>query len=382
MQALLRRELGALWQSPWQLALASWLPLVSMLALWWLFSAALPRQLPVAWVDLDNSSISRELGRHVAASPVASPSSFGNVNDAVAAMNRAEVYALVVVPAGFSRELMTGAEPTVDVRYNGQFLLVGKLLAANLQLAIADAMKPLAYTKQLASGASPHQAKVNMAPIRTQTTALFNRNNNYVGFLVPPVLIALWQLVAMLVFANALNRELAEPTATPLLKRFAAKFVFYLPLLLAQGLFIHALLFGFLALPLAGSVLWLVPAMVAMLLAVFLMVAFIFLLMQEAARVVSFCTALFAPAFAFMGVTFPVHDMPEAAQYWRLLMPSSHYIDSHIALVSYGVSGAELLVKLLSFAPFLLLLVPIYLLAAKGLRAQDLAQTGNTEHAL
>lgn len=382
MRALLRRELCALWQSPWQLALVSWLPILSMLALWWLFSAALPRQLPVAWVDLDNSSISRELGRHVAASPVASPESFTHLEDAIAAMNRAEVYALVVVPVGFSRELMTGGDPTLDVRYNGQFLLVGKLLAANLQLAIADAMKPLAYTKQLAGGASPHQARVNMAPIETQTTALFNRNNNYVGFLVPPVLIALWQLIAMLVFANALNRELAEPAETPLRARLAAKFVFYAPLLLAQGLFIHTLLFGFLALPLAGSPLWLVPAMLATLLAVFVMVALIFLIMQEAARVVSFCTALFAPAFAFMGVTFPVHDMPQAAQYWRLLMPSSHYIDSHIALVSYAVSGTELLLKLGSFAPFLLLLVPIYALAGKGLRVQEVAEGANEEPAL
>lgn len=371
MKTLLRRELGALWQNPWQLALVSYLPILAMLALWWLFSAALPRQLPVAMVDLDDSSLSRELGRHMAANPVVSPISFASLPQAQDAMNRAEVYALVVVPHGFSRELKTAAQPTVDVRYNGQFLLVGKLLAANLQQAIADAMKPLAYSKQLARGANPHQAHINIAPVATQTTALFNRNNNYVGFLVPPVLIALWQLTAMLVFANALNRELepaARQEAIGMLPRLGAKLLCYTPLLMLQGLFIHALLFGYLKLPVAASPLWLIPAMLALLLAVFLIVAVIFLLMQEAARVVSFCTALFAPAFAFMGVTFPVHDMPAAAQYWRLLMPSSHYIDSHIALVSYGVSGMELLSKNLSFMPFFLLLLPIGLLARKGLK--------------
>lgn len=59
MGQLITRELRRLWQSPWQLALVSYLPLLGTLALWWLFSAGLPRALPVAVVDQDQSQIGR-----------------------------------------------------------------------------------------------------------------------------------------------------------------------------------------------------------------------------------------------------------------------------------------------------------------------------------
>jgi ABC-2 type transport system permease protein len=98
-------------------------------------------------------------------------------------------------------------------------------------------------------------------------------------------------------------------------------------------------------------------ALVMMLLALWTLVILVFLLMREPARSVSFCTALFAPAFAFMGVTFPVNDMPQLAQWWRLIMPSSHYIDSHISVISYGAQTPQVLQQFLSYGYFLIVLV-------------------------
>ena len=371
MIKVLKREFSALQDDPWQLALISYIPLLSIIGLWLLFSAGLPRQLPVAVVDLDNSQVSRSLARQLQANPVTKPISYSELSSAEAAMKQGEVYALLVLPYGLNRDLLTSKTPIIDIRYNSQFLLVGKLLSSQLLATMADGLKPLGELKLLAAGVSPERVAVNLSPVSSQTTALFNRNTNYVGFLVPPVLIALLQLLAMMVFANSLNRELRWNTTKQwyelgLWKVVAAKVLFYTPLVLLHGGFILALIYLFLELPIAGSIAVILLAQTVMLLAVWLMVLTIFFALKDSARVISFCTAMFAPAFAFMGVTFPVHEMPVAAQWWRVIMPTSHYIETHIAVVSYGQGLLASLSQMTGYWGFLLLLIPIIFLANKG----------------
>lgn len=384
--ALIRRELSALWRDPWQLALISYIPLIGIFCLWWLFSAGLPRQLPVAIVDQDHSQLSRMLTRQLKANPVTEPQNFTDLAAAVSAMQQAKVYAIVVFPYDMKKDLLTGHKPTIDVRYNSQFLLVGKLLSSQIQLSLGDGLLQVAGLKQLANGTPKSQVAVNLSPIKSQTTALFNRNNNYIGFLVPPVLVALWQLLSMLVMANSLNRELhLAPTtqvngiSNTLTEHFwpkvLAKLVLLTPILMLQGGFILAWLYLYLALPMAGSLALLLLAQLVMLLAVWSVVLLIFVVMRDSARVISFCTALFAPAFAFMGITFPTHDMPQLAQWWRLIMPSSHYIESHVSVVSYGAAWPNVASQLSSYWGFICLLPLIYLLSRKLLPITITANT-------
>ncbi|MGI2197358.1 ABC transporter permease [Shewanella baltica] len=384
--ALIRRELSALWRDPWQLSLISYIPLIGIFCLWWLFSAGLPRQLPVAIVDQDHSQLSRMLTRQLKANPVTDPQNFTDLAAAVSAMQQAKVYAIVVFPYDMKKDLLTGHKPTIDVRYNSQFLLVGKLLSSQIQLSLGDGLLQVAGLKQLANGTPKSQVAVNLSPIKSQTTALFNRNNNYIGFLVPPVLVALWQLLSMLVMANSLNRELhlapmiqVNGISNTLTEHFwpkvLAKVALFTPILMLQGGFILAWLYLYLALPMAGSLALLLLAQLVMLLAVWSLVLLIFVVMRDSARVISFCTALFAPAFAFMGITFPTHDMPQLAQWWRLIMPSSHYIESHVSVVSYGAAWPNVASQLSSYWGFICLLPLIYLLSRKLLPITITANT-------
>ncbi len=363
----IRREWRALLKDPWLLALVSYLPLLLALGLWGLFSAAVPRELPVALVDLDQTQLSRALGRHIQASPASLPLSYNSEADAIDAMKRGKVFGMVIIPSQFSARLQSGKQPTLEIRYNGQFLLVGKLLNSNLQQSLAPALQQLARTQLLAKGVPSVQVGVNVSPVQFQITPLYNQASNYVAFLMPPLFIALFQIVGMLIFVNALNRELDTSGYGNWLAHWGGnltvKWLVYLPLALLQSAVMMVFLYGYQGMPINGGFGWLVLAQAVMLSAVFLWVSTIFFLLQDKARVVSFCTALFAPAFAFMGATFPVHEMPELAKLWRILMPSSHYIESQIAVVSYGLGGADVLNELTGYWGFLLLLVPIGALA-------------------
>ena len=374
MRHLFRREINALWHSPWQLALISYIPIIGMLGLWWLFSAGIPRQLPVAVVDLDNSQISRLLARELSANPAVSLRAYANEVAAIKAMRQSQVYALIIFPYQLKKDLLTSKQPTIDIRYNSQYLLVGRLLSSQLQRSVVQGLSHFGEVNLLLKGANKATVDVNLSPISNQTTALFNQNVNYVSFLVPPILIALWQLIAMLVFVNSVNRELIlqgerNYVAQDIWPKVWVKMVIYSPIMLIHGGVILLWLYQYLALPAAGSLLLLVLAQAVMLIVLWLLVLVIFMLVRDRARVVSFCTGLFAPAFAFMGVTFPVNDMFITAKWWRLLIPSSHYIDSHISVISYGADLQQVLSQMGSYWGFLLLLPVLYML---GTHAQKI----------
>lgn len=368
--SLFKREFQALYRDPWQLALTTYVPLFFILSLWWVFSAALPERLPVAVVDYDGSHLSRELTRHVNASPSVEVISYAKAESAQHAMRTGEVFAIVTFPHHLKVDLLTKKQPTIDIRYNTQFLLVGKLLASKIQKSLADGLRSISKTKQMLLGTNIHQASTNINPIKAQITPLYNPNNNYVAFLIPPMLFALLQLIAALSFINSLNHELRQNTMTTwrdhgIWKVLSVKITLYISIMLLHGAFIYTLLYKVIGIQNNGAIYTLLFALFIMLLAVWLIVLFLFFLLKDGARATSITSAVLAPAFGFMGITFPVANMPSFAQYFREIMPSSHYIDIHIKVANYGEGFFRMLTDLSSFIGFLVLLPLVALLINK-----------------
>ena len=383
MMHLFKREFQALYCDPWQLALTTYVPLFSFLILWWIFSAGSPQKLPIAVVDYDNTQLSRQLTRHVNASPSIRVISFANTSDAQQAMKLGSVLALMTLPYHLKVDLMTKNQPTIDIRYNAQFLLTGKLLSSTIQQSLADKLLALAKIKQLLTGATIHQANINIRPIKNQMTALYNHNNNYIAFLTPPILIALLQLIAGLSFINSINHEFKKNSAQTwyslgVWKVLFAKIIFYTSIMLLYGGFIDSLIYEAIGISSKGAISTLLFALAIMFLALWLIVLLLFFLFLNETRATSILSALLAPAFAFMGITFPTHDMPPLAQYYRTIMPSSHYIDMHIKVVNYGESFFNMLLGLSSYAGFLVL-VPIIVVLINKYFSSFKTQTGPSE---
>lgn len=318
-QPLVSGFLAWIRRDPWQAFLLLIAPWATGLLLYAIFSARSPVDLPVAWVDEDHSALSRELGRALSAAPAIQLVAHPESAQAADAIRRGEVYAMVRVPANFSADLRHGLTPTLDVRYNGQYLLMGKRLKAPIQLALADALQRQGALAMLAKGLPASAVADQLSPVAMQLTALNNRGMDYAAFLLPGLYLAIWQI---LVLFSALNLYFTPPPG-------GSPGRWLLPVLGVQWVWAGVGIFWMRDLLMVAHDAPLWPLWLALLPLMVPLATLALILVRtgrESAQLVSSGAALLTPAFTYMGLTMPTGSMPTMAQWWADLIPSSHYL--------------------------------------------------------
>ncbi|WP_323975534.1 ABC transporter permease [Aeromonas hydrophila] len=373
------REWRLLWQDPFGRALASWLPLLLIGILCWVFSAGLARDLKIGLVDLDQSLLSRQLAFSLDASAgLKVAQQFDSIEAGASALRGGDIYALVVLPSHLERDARQGTQPQVTVFNNGQFILIAKLVNSALAQVVGTLNGQVGVLSAMAGGKALPGALGQAVPIASQVTALYNINSSYAQFLLSALLPAVWQILVVLYGINALART------DRLGLDWTTKGVWFglwrtlLPHVLigwGWGLGWSLLLFKGFGYPMQGS--WLVLAMGLGLAsaACVSMGAFFYGIIRDPARALSLAGAYTAPGFAFMGVTFPVSAMGDFAQFWRSLLPISHYVELQIGQTNYGQPLAAALPQ---FGALLLFLLPL-LLVVRRYQAQASAAPVNEE---
>lgn len=373
------REWRLLWQDPFGRALASWLPLLLIGILCWVFSAGLARDLKIGLVDLDQSLLSRELAFSLDASAgLKVAQQFDSIEAGASALRGGDIYALVVLPNHLERDARQGTQPQVTVFNNGQFILIAKLINSALAQVVGTLNGQVGVLSAMAGGKALPGALGQAVPIASQVTALYNINSSYAQFLLSALLPAVWQILVVLYGINALART------DRLGLDWTTKGVWFglwrtlLPHVLigwGWGLGWSLLLFKGFGYPTQGSWLVLTAGLGLASAACVSMGAFFYGIIRDPARALSLAGAYTAPGFAFMGVTFPVSAMGDFAQFWRSLLPISHYVELQIGQTNYGQPLAAALPQ---FGALLLFLLPL-LLVVRRYQAQASAVPVNEE---
>ncbi|MEZ6928879.1 MULTISPECIES: ABC transporter permease [unclassified Aeromonas] len=373
------REWRLLWRDPFGRALASWLPLLLMGILCWVFSAGLARDLKIGLVDLDQSLLSRELAFSLDASAgLKVAQQFDSIDAGASALRGGDIYALVVLPNHLERDARQGTQPQVTVFNNGQFILIAKLVNSALAQVVGTLNGQVGVLSAMAGGKALPGALGQAVPIASQVTALYNINSSYAQFLLSALLPAVWQILVVLYGINALART------DRLGLDWTTKGVWFglwrtlLPHVLigwGWGLGWSLLLFKGFGYPMQGSWLVLTAGLGLASAACVSMGAFFYGIIRDPARALSLAGAYTAPGFAFMGVTFPVSAMGDFAQFWRSLLPISHYVELQIGQTNYGQPLAAALPQ---FGALLLFLLPL-LLVVRRYQAQASAAPVNEE---
>lgn len=374
MRAVLRRELRRIGRRPLEPLLLVVLPAVSLAFTWAIFSAGLPRELPVAVVDQDHSRLSRQLVRMIDATPTL------RVSERPADPKAAEelilagrVYAYVVLPPGLERDARRGQSEPVVAYTNAQLLVPASLVRRDLLAATSTLSAGLKLRRLRAAGETDASARARAGPVRADVHALFNPPLNYVSYIFVALFPTLLHVFVLLAAVNSVGSELREGTAGEWLaaargsvaRALAGKLLPSTISFLAVASAAMAVLFGVAGVPMRGSLALLLLGTLLFVLAyqaVGVLLVALFANLRFATSVAAF---LASPAFAYAGITFPMMGMPGFARFWGHLLPLTHYLK---LLVDQSMKGAPAAVSASSLLALLAFVVLAPLAAWPRLR--------------
>lgn len=339
-----RRECQFLRGSPWDLALVTWIPCLLLIAMAWMFSAGVPRELPIAVVDLDRSAISRDLVRHLQASPGLT------VSEQPASLQRAfslaralKVYAVVHIPAGTSRDIQRDGSGTVMSYFNASYQVAGQATARDIDSAVQAASARLAVA-EVALTRGP--GSVRAAPIAVQASVLFNPGRSYEHFLLALLFPALLHLAMCVAMVGAFGRELRDATIQPWLQESHGRLLSAVLGKIAPY-FVLFTLFGGAALlwlvsirgsGVAGGFIWLMLGQALLYLA-YAAIALLFVAVtRNLASALSMAGLYAGTSLAFSAATFPLQGASWFTRLWSALSPFTAYLKLQAQQLDMGSS--------------------------------------------
>ena len=356
-----RREVGNILSSKWQLSIVSWLPLAGMYMIYAIFSHGIPRDLPVAVIDNDHSQLSRDFSRQISANPsLLVTHQLQDMAQAKAELQQTNIFAAVYIPHDFQKDIYLGKKPQVSTFYNAQYVLIGKVIASNMAKTFATFTAKIDAGKTLSKGSHIQNVKGMVAPISTQVSPLYNVSTNYVPFLATSAVPSLWQAFIVIAMILSVGVEYKRRTAKSWLEASEqsmtlavfGKMLPYTVIFTLQGLLFSVFFYSHLSMPMHGEWSHLLLSIFLAVLAGQAVAVLLFSITMNLTQAISMGAAYTAPAFAFIGITFPSDSMPLFAQIWRQLLPITHYMQLQIGIVNYGQDFSELTPELGIFCLF------------------------------
>ena len=358
-------ELNSIKKSWYKIFLISILPLSSFIFIIAIFNSGVVRELPIAVVDKDKSELSRMLLKNIQASPTIEIAYMSNsVKEAIDLVKSTKAYAVIVIPRHFSKDTLLQKHPHVTAMINTQYILIGKMLTSALSSTVMHSSAQVEYVENLVELQNPHTAINAVAPIGIQITPFFNMYQNYFYFLVSALLPAIWQIfivISTLVSIGILFKEKKEKEFFKDTKHIGAKLLgLIFPYTIAFMLLgTTYLLYLYSMWEFQGSMSVLLLGMFMTIVAYQAIALALFSTGFDYARSLSLGAVYTAPAFAFLGITFPMYNMNDFALFWRDILPITHYMQLQLSQANYGANiwlEIDKLLVLLSFS-FLFILV-------------------------
>ncbi|MFT7003228.1 MAG: ABC-2 type transport system permease protein [Sulfurimonas sp.] len=368
------KELQSIKNSYYKLLLVTILPIVSFTLLIATLYDGVLRDMPIAVIDNDKSSLSREVLKNIEASPtIKIRAMLSSTKEAIKLAQESKVYAVVVIPKDFQKDTTLQKQPSVTAMINTQYILVGKIITSSLTKTIRQNAAQVEYIKNLKELQIPYSTINSISPIGLQITPYFNTFQNYFIFLISALLPAIWQIfivVATIVSFGSMFKNKEEKKyldTTYLFSCIIGKLLPYTVIYLFFGILYLFYIYGTLGWVFQGSITFTIFGMFLTVVAYQAMALLLFVTGFDYARSLSLGALYTAPAFAFLGVTFPVYNMNGFAEFWRDILPVSHYMQLQISQANYGANIFLDFDKLLHIFSFWLAFLVVYFMFKRKL---------------
>jgi ABC-2 type transport system permease protein len=333
--AVVRREWLRLRGDPWDLAMLTWIPLLTCGLMWWIFSSGIPRNLPLVVIDTDHSQLSRTFIRMLDESPGIAVLTAAPTEDAAFHLIRMRrAFGIVYLPRHMQRDVLGGRSAIIQWSFNAQFSSYTGTMTRDVRAVASTLSAGIEMAARQKRGMAPDQALQQVEPIRVRLATLFNENSNYEPFLGLATIPAMLQIFIALSAISAIGRELRAGTVPQWLEsaggRWPAALLGKLAIPAAsfgaQGMLFVIFFAGIRGWRIEGSEIMVITGMLLLVsscLALGTLLIGATLALRNALSLAAFITA---PAFAYSGQGFPLIAMPPFARAWAEVLPLTHYL--------------------------------------------------------
>ncbi|MDE7305306.1 MAG: ABC transporter permease [Alistipes sp.] len=362
--AVLEREVQRLRRQPIYGVLMLALPLTSFIFFAILFHKGVARDIPIAVLDEDHSTLSRKVAQMIEDTPTARVAyGIQSMTEGERLMREGRISAIVQIPAFFEKNILSNTQTHMEAYVSGTNITVNGLLSKDIQTAVTMFGAGIQIQLLTKQGLTERQAMAQLQPVRFDKHVLFNPYINYGYYLSPSFMPMMMLIFIVMVTVFSIGTELKNGTAREwlrtaddsvgaallgkLLPATAAMFLLSLVMLTIIFKVVGVPLNGSLALILAGTLLFIVSYQSISVLIVSLM--------ANLRLSLSIGGGYSVLAFTFSGLTFPIMAMYPAMRAVSKIFPFTYYTDLFVDQMLRGAPAVCSLPDLGGMALFIVL---------------------------
>ena len=327
-----------------------------------------PSDVPIAVVDMDNSSTSRNFCRQLDATQLGKVLMFEDFPTARAALQGGKVTSVCVIPSGFNRDIQSQRQPRICFYVNGLYFLGGSLSWKDLLTMVNLTSGAVQREVLRLKGVDENLIMGMLKPVDVDVHQIGNPTMNYGAYLANMMIPGMLQMIVIIVFIYSLVTELKYGTGRHLLRSvdndiyaaISGKAALYTVLFTVIGWTVEVIFYKWMHFPLAGS-LW--EMLIACLLLV-LSSESIAIFMIGCIPVCRFALSIGALysvlGLSLTGFTLPVEAMPSGLKGLSMIYPLRYYYEIYVQAGIFGSGFGQwyryaVVMMLFLFLPFTVL---------------------------
>ncbi|CNI14600.1 ABC transporter permease [Yersinia pekkanenii] len=321
--------------------------------------------LPVAVVDQDHSTVSRQLIRQLDATSKIAIKTYDSLPEAQRDLAWRKLFAVIIMPTNLEKKILNGESIVIPVYGDATNRLANGQIQQDVVAVYQQLLMEYNGGLLLRSGFTPRQADVLLTPILGQTLDVFNPGISFAAIIFPGLLVMLLQHSLLIACVRVSIAMKSAPSGKPSIPAYLGGLSALLPIWLFLSIVLFVLWPWVLGYRQTASI----PEILLLTFPFLLAVLGLGKLVTECLRSVEmiYLTLSFVtmPVFYISGTIWPLQAMPGWVRAISSMLPSTWATKAIAGVNQMGLSLRDVLGDLL----MLLLLGAIYTLIGIGVGA-------------
>jgi ABC-2 type transport system permease protein len=314
------------------------------------------RDVPVAVIDLDKSTLSQKLIKNIDSDEYLNI--IGEASDYLSARDmiyRETVQAVIIIPKGFESSVKSHQGTSIKLLINSTRFLVSNDINKAMNDVVLNFNNDIKIITLQQLGYNYNQAVVISEPLHEEVKFLFNPSETYGDFLIPGILILILQQTLLMGISESVSRERELGTFGDLFTKskhsvsaaIAGKSMFYLMLFGSYALLFLTLHFNLFSINQKGNWLLIFFMTFLFLLTVICFGFFIASFIRKKLLTLQIMALSSYPVFFLSGYSWPLKSMP-----WFLLaisqfIPFTPFINAFARITQMGAGLYDVIPQIL-----------------------------------